>query len=201
MPGKDNVVADALSRFAYPACKAFQDASFHGSKQAKEEMREIIKEELAEGRCVGLICPAPQVGSSAKSKTFYIAGEFSGQRPNIEDQILVVTRSESRKNTAANTAAQSSTPQPRQGEDPAVAPNQKSERWTVIASGIREIIDRLGCGEPVLDCFADKGNHRFPRWWGKGGEQEDAFAQDWGSDWPPLVQSSLLSTARWSLPN
>ena len=27
--GKDNLVEDAMSRFAYPACKAFQDTSFH----------------------------------------------------------------------------------------------------------------------------------------------------------------------------
>ena len=44
MPGKDNVVADALSRFAYPACKAFQDSSFHGSEKAREEMKRIIQE-------------------------------------------------------------------------------------------------------------------------------------------------------------
>jgi hypothetical protein len=55
VPGADNVVADAMSRFAYPACKAFQDVSFHGSAQAKEEMRQIIQEELEEGRMVALI--------------------------------------------------------------------------------------------------------------------------------------------------
>ena len=42
LPGKDNVVADALSRFAYPACKAFQDVSFHGSAQASEEMKKSL---------------------------------------------------------------------------------------------------------------------------------------------------------------
>ena len=55
LPGKDNVVADALSRFAYPACKAFQDTSFHGSEAAREEMKKIIEEELLEGRTVGMI--------------------------------------------------------------------------------------------------------------------------------------------------
>ena len=54
VPGKDNVVADAMSRFAYPACKAFQDVSFHGSAEAREEVKRIIAEELAEGRMVGM---------------------------------------------------------------------------------------------------------------------------------------------------
>ena len=39
LPGKDNVVADALSRFAYPASKAFQDTSTNGSEEAREEMK------------------------------------------------------------------------------------------------------------------------------------------------------------------
>ena len=55
IPGRDNVVADAMSRFAYPACKAFQDSSFHGSQAAREQMKEIIQQELEEGRVVLLI--------------------------------------------------------------------------------------------------------------------------------------------------
>ena len=55
MPGKENVVADALSRFAYPACKAFQDTSMHGSTLAHKEMQEILKQERLEEReaCAG----------------------------------------------------------------------------------------------------------------------------------------------------
>ena len=53
--GKDNVVADAMSRFAYPACKAFQDTSFHGSEAARLEMKEIIQSELEEGNTIALI--------------------------------------------------------------------------------------------------------------------------------------------------
>ena len=55
VPGKDNVVADAMSRFAYPACKAFQDVSRHGSVEARAEVKRIIEEEVLEGRTVGLI--------------------------------------------------------------------------------------------------------------------------------------------------
>jgi hypothetical protein len=37
LPGAENVVADAMSRWAYPATSARQDISWHGSKRAKEE--------------------------------------------------------------------------------------------------------------------------------------------------------------------
>ena len=33
VPGRDNVCADALSRWAYPASQAFADATIHGSEQ------------------------------------------------------------------------------------------------------------------------------------------------------------------------
>ena len=48
IPGKDNVVADALSRWAYPASKAFTDTSIHGSEQDEEEMLAIMEEERRE---------------------------------------------------------------------------------------------------------------------------------------------------------
>ena len=46
VPGKDNVVADAMSRFAYPACKTFQDVSTHGSEEARREAKKILKKNL-----------------------------------------------------------------------------------------------------------------------------------------------------------
>ena len=42
IPGKDNVVAEALSRWAYTASQAFADASIHGSEKDDAEMRQII---------------------------------------------------------------------------------------------------------------------------------------------------------------
>ena len=44
VPGNTNIVADALSRYAYPASKAMQDCSWHGSKEDKEEMERIMRE-------------------------------------------------------------------------------------------------------------------------------------------------------------
>ena len=39
IPGPDNVVADAMSRYAYPASSAREDVSFHGSAEASEEVK------------------------------------------------------------------------------------------------------------------------------------------------------------------
>ena len=50
MPAPENYVADALSRWMYPARSAFQDVSKHGSKEAAAEMKEIIRQEEAEER-------------------------------------------------------------------------------------------------------------------------------------------------------
>ena len=46
--GKDNVVADALSRFAYPASQSFADVSWHGALRDLDEMRAIIAQEEKE---------------------------------------------------------------------------------------------------------------------------------------------------------
>ena len=74
IPGPDNVVADALSRFAYPASKAFQDTSFHGSEESRIEMKNIIEEELAESKTVGLICFDH---TRPHANQLYIAGTMS----------------------------------------------------------------------------------------------------------------------------
>jgi hypothetical protein len=45
IPGKENMICDILSRWAYPASKAFRDLSKHGSKQDVEDVRKILAEE------------------------------------------------------------------------------------------------------------------------------------------------------------
>ena len=47
VPGKDNGVADCLSRWAYPAGKASMDISSHGDAQETEEAKRIIEMEKA----------------------------------------------------------------------------------------------------------------------------------------------------------
>jgi hypothetical protein len=45
IPGKENMICDILSRWAYPASKAFRDLSKHGSEQDVEDVRKILAEE------------------------------------------------------------------------------------------------------------------------------------------------------------
>ena len=47
VPGKDNTVADCLSRWAYPAGKAWMDISSHGDAEETEEAKRIIELEKA----------------------------------------------------------------------------------------------------------------------------------------------------------
>ena len=50
IPGKDNIVADALSRWAYPANRAFADISAHGSAKDDQEMEAMEEMERQEER-------------------------------------------------------------------------------------------------------------------------------------------------------
>jgi hypothetical protein len=54
-PGKDNIVADAMSRFAYPASSSREDVCFHGSAESHAEVTKMIQKEREEGRMVGLL--------------------------------------------------------------------------------------------------------------------------------------------------
>jgi hypothetical protein len=47
MPGKDNTVEDAMSRYAYPASSSREDVSFHGSAKAEAEVKKLIEREIA----------------------------------------------------------------------------------------------------------------------------------------------------------
>ena len=50
MPGRTNMVADALSRWAHPASQAARDVTKHGTVEDKEEMLKLIEEEEEEVR-------------------------------------------------------------------------------------------------------------------------------------------------------
>jgi hypothetical protein len=55
IPGRENTIADLLSRWAYPASQALKDVSRHGSAQDTEEMRAIIQREKdEEANCLWL---------------------------------------------------------------------------------------------------------------------------------------------------
>ena len=48
VPGNTNIVADAMSRWAYPASQAGGDVSKHGTLQDTEEMAQILENEKEE---------------------------------------------------------------------------------------------------------------------------------------------------------
>jgi hypothetical protein len=67
VPGRKMQWADALSRWAYPASKAFADTSIHGSDQDDAEMKAIIHEEQEEASAAVRVlriedCWAPEFG-------------------------------------------------------------------------------------------------------------------------------------------
>ena len=56
-----------------------------------------------------------------------------------------------------------------------------SEEYAVRKGKMRDIIFRLGCGEPSVDGFATVENHLFPVWLGPGGYVENSLAAQWGT--------------------
>ena len=87
VPGPENVVPDALSRWAYPASSAREDVSFHGSAEAREEVKKMLEAELAQNKVVGLVRLGPPGAESLR-----IAGAIApgGQ---FAAHVHVVTRS------------------------------------------------------------------------------------------------------------
>jgi hypothetical protein len=54
-PGKKNLIADAMSRFAYPASSSREDVCFHVSAASHAEVTKLIQRENEDGRMVGMI--------------------------------------------------------------------------------------------------------------------------------------------------
>ena len=70
VPGKNNTVADVLSRFAYPASEAYRDISKHGSAQDEEEMEGLILRERMEERGCMYISAREEGGVEQVSRWF-----------------------------------------------------------------------------------------------------------------------------------
>ncbi len=83
VPGKDNTVADILSRWAYPASQALRDISMHGTAQDTEEMEDEIRMERLEEREmeVRVILEDKGVLSSENKGTELARSEEGGDRP------------------------------------------------------------------------------------------------------------------------
>ena len=64
LPGKENEIADAMSRWAYPATSARQDVSWHGSKEAREEVQQRLSQEFKESRALMVLQRAQDISGS-----------------------------------------------------------------------------------------------------------------------------------------
>ena len=87
MPGPTNVVADALSRYAYPATSAREDVSFHGSEEARQSVKKMIEQELRDRALVGVV----RVGDGGRG-FFGVGGACQVARP-YGAHVRVLTRS------------------------------------------------------------------------------------------------------------
>ena len=84
IPGKDNVVADAMSRWAYPASKSFQDVSMHGSAVSKIETDREIQLERERER--GTASPVPG-GSNLACQALSFADSESGLMTQLKETL------------------------------------------------------------------------------------------------------------------
>jgi hypothetical protein len=93
LPGPQNLVADSLSRWAYPASKGLSDCSFHGSKADQMAMSDIISQERDE-----------ETHFSAPPASFSTRGEAQ------PTDLCVVTRSGLKKVRFETTSKSTETP-------------------------------------------------------------------------------------------
>ena len=81
IPGKENTIADILSRWAYPASQALKDISKHGSLQDKEDMEEIIRVEKEEE----LQCLWVKVKNQPNARNNFVRGITTRSGKKVED--------------------------------------------------------------------------------------------------------------------
>ena len=81
LPGQENVVADAMSRWAYPATSERQDVSWHGSKEAKEEVQKQLAQEFRESRALLFLRTDP--------KKLQLIGEGGGGRASFSPKASI----------------------------------------------------------------------------------------------------------------
>ena len=62
VPGRDNGIADIMSRWAYPACENGVDISIHGDPEQDKKMKEIIEAEKAEEKHCCVVSLAWPIG-------------------------------------------------------------------------------------------------------------------------------------------
>ena len=81
VPGRENTIADILSRWAYPASQALRDISKNGSAQDKEEMEEIIRQEKEEE----MHCLYIKVRNQPDPRNLFIRGVTTRSGKRVEE--------------------------------------------------------------------------------------------------------------------
>ena len=85
VPGKDNTVADCLSRCAYPAGKAWMDISMHGYAEETAEAKRIIEAErlLEEGKAKCFVVMASRAELAGVRDAMVQAVEAQGKEEDM----------------------------------------------------------------------------------------------------------------------
>jgi hypothetical protein len=95
IPGKENDIADILSRWAYPASQVFRDISIHGNINDVEEAEKILRQEkFDEKDCMAIVfrkLPTPDRENGGKTCN----NESSSELTSSEDTESSVNESES----------------------------------------------------------------------------------------------------------
>ena len=75
LPGQENVVADAMSRWAYPATSERQDVSWHGTKGAKDDVQKQLAQEFRESPALLFLQTNPKklqlIGEGSVEEQFF----------------------------------------------------------------------------------------------------------------------------------
>ena len=88
-PGRYNTVADALSRWAYPASEAYSEVSFHGTATDKAEVIEFDKEEqaLIKKHCLQCLIKNRMKVELVRCKEISKADQTAGVNPDSEPSL------------------------------------------------------------------------------------------------------------------
>jgi hypothetical protein len=88
VPGPTNIVADALSRYAYPATSSREDVGSYGSEQARLEVKKMVEQEMRERALVAVV----RRGEGGILGCFAVGGPAQVSRP-FAGHVRVATRS------------------------------------------------------------------------------------------------------------
>jgi hypothetical protein len=84
IPGKENTIADILSRWAYPASQALRDISRHGSAEDKEEMENYLREEKEEENS----CMVIKIKNQPNGRNSWIRGVTTRSGKKVEPKVV-----------------------------------------------------------------------------------------------------------------